>query len=295
MKIEGERESTNVEDRRGGGGGGMRMGRTGGVGIGGIVIAFIAAWLFGINPMTVLGLLGGGGSSTQAPVQQGATGGQPANDPQTKLLRVVLASTEDVWRTQLPQQIGKQYPPPALVLFSGRTSTQGCGVGETAAGPFYCPGDRKLYLDTQFFSTLKTRLGAPGDFAQAYVIAHEVGHHLQNVLGIMDKTDQLRGRMSQQQYDTQVSVRVELQADCLAGVWAHHAQDMRSLMQQGDLEEAITAAGAVGDDKLQRQSTGTARPETFTHGTSGQRTAWFTQGFKSGQIKQCDTFAVKQI
>lgn len=302
MKIDGERESDNIEDRRssgasGGASGGASFGGGGiggrHIGIGGVVVALIASYFLGINPLTVLGIMGGSGPApSSAPVRQGA--GPGVEDAQTKAIRVVLASTEDVWGKQF-QQSGKQYPPPKLVLFTGRTSTKGCGVGETAAGPFYCPGDRKVYIDLRFYETLKTRLGAPGDFAQAYVIAHEVGHHVQNVLGIMDQTDKLRGQMSQSDYDTKVSVRVELQADCFAGVWAHHAQEMRSIMQQGDLEEAINAAGAVGDDKLQQQSQGYVRPESFTHGTSRQRATWFTQGFKTGDMKQCDTFGARTI
>ena len=294
MKIDGERESDYVEDRRGGGfgptGGGSRLGG-GKVGIGGIAVAMIAAYFFGINPLTVLGLMGSGAPAGPAPHQAAGPG---VEDAQTKAVRVVLASTEDVWQAQF-KRIGKTYAPPRLVLFNGRTATQGCGVGETAAGPFYCPSDRKVYIDLKFYETLKNRLGAPGDFAQAYVIAHEVGHHVQNALGIMAKTDQMRGQMSQSHYDTKISVRIELQADCFAGVWAHHAQLMRQLLEQGDLEEAINAAGAVGDDKLQQQSQGYVRPESFTHGTAKQRASWFRRGFESGDMQQCDPFSARTL
>ncbi|KPF69505.1 metalloprotease [beta proteobacterium AAP99] len=293
MRWEGERESSNVEDRRGAGGGmggGPRIGGRG-IGLGTIVIAFVAAWLFGVNPMTVLSLLGGGGGAVQAPVQQQAPGAGPqANDEMSRFVRVVLASTEDVWR----QQLGSRYREPVLVLFSGRTPTGGCGVGDLAAGPFYCPADQKVYIDLRFYETLRSRLGAPGDTAQAYVIAHEVGHHVQNLLGIMNKVDGLRSRLSEAQNNA-LSVRVELQADCFAGIWGFHSQKAKGWFDQADIQEAINAAGAVGDDKLQREATGVVRPERFTHGTSEQRARWFMQGYKSGDIRQCDTFAAQAL
>ncbi|MFM2400205.1 MAG: hypothetical protein RL341_2362 [Pseudomonadota bacterium] len=294
MKWEGERQSSNVEDRRGAGGGlgGMLGGRRGGIGIGTIVIAFIAAWLFGINPMTVMSLLGGGGP--MAPAQQSApakTG--PVSDELGRFVSAVLGSTEDVWKTELPRQLGAQYREPKLVLFDNRTPTA-CGTGSTASGPFYCPGDQKVYIDLRFFETLRSRMGAPGDTAQAYVIAHEVGHHVQNLMGIMAKVDQLRARMSEAENNA-ISVRVELQADCFAGVWAHHSQKAKGWFEQGDLEEALNAAAAVGDDKLQREAQGYVRPDAFTHGTSKQRATWFRQGLQSGDMKQCDTFGARSI
>jgi uncharacterized protein len=297
MKWEGERQSGNVEDRRGTGGGGglggMLGGRRGGIGIGTIVIAFVAAWLFGINPMTVMSLLGGGGSVV-APSQQSAPARSgPVADELGRFVSTVLASTEDVWKTELPRQLGAQYREPRLVLFSGMTPTA-CGTGNTASGPFYCPGDQKVYIDLRFFETLRSRMGAPGDTAQAYVIAHEVGHHVQNLMGIMAKVDQLRARMSEAENNA-VSVRVELQADCFAGVWAHHSQKAKGWFDQGDLEEAMNAAAAVGDDKLQREAQGYVRPDAFTHGTSKQRATWFRQGLQSGDMKQCDTFGVRNI
>lgn len=293
MRWEGERESSNVEDRRGAGAGpsgaGRRIGGRG-IGLGTIVIAFVAAWLFGVNPMTVLNLLGGGGG-VPAPAQQRAPGAGPqANDEMSRFVRVVLASTEDVWRAQL----GPRYREPVLVLFSDRTATGGCGVGDLAAGPFYCPADQRVYIDLRFYETLRSRLGAPGDTAQAYVIAHEVGHHVQNLLGIMNKVDGLRSRLSEAQNNA-LSVRVELQADCFAGIWGFHSQKAKGWFDQADIQEAINAAGAVGDDKLQRQATGVVRPESFTHGSSEQRARWFMQGYRTGDIRQCDTFAAQSL
>jgi uncharacterized protein len=299
MRLEDQRESSNIEDRRGargglGGLGGMVGGRRGGVGLGTIVIALIAAWLFGINPMTVMGLLGGGVGPMQAPAQQQAApvAAGPMSDEMGKFVSKVLASTEDVWKVELPKQMNLQYRAPTLTLFEGRTPTA-CGTGDTASGPFYCPGDQKIYLDTSFYRILKERMGAPGDTAQAYVIAHEVAHHVQNMLGIMAKVDQLRTRMSQEQNNA-ISVRVELQADCLAGVWAHFVAG-KNIFESGDLEEALMAAAAVGDDKLQRESQGYVRPDSFTHGTSQQRATWFKQGLQTGDVKQCDTFSACNI
>ncbi len=292
MKWEGERQSNNFEDRRTGGGG-MRMGGGKGIGLGSIVIAFIAAWIFGINPMTVLGLLGGGGSAPatqQAPAQRPST---PSQDPQTAFTRTVLAQTEDVWNG-IFESSGSKYPAPTLVVFRGSTSTGGCGAGQAAMGPFYCPADRKIYIDLGFNETLKKQLGAPGDFAQAYVIAHEVGHHIQNVMGISDKVDQMRKRMSAREGNA-LSVRVELQADCFAGVWAHHRQKQTQFLETGDVEEAMNAAAKIGDDALQRAQNGQVVPDSFTHGTSAQRQRWFGQGLKTGSVKSCDTFSAQQL
>jgi len=288
MKWEGERQSENVEDRRdaGGGGGGFRIGG-GGIGIGTIVIAVLASWIFGINPLTVLGILGGGGPAIEAPASQGPAQRPPANDPAAAFVSTVLADTEDVWG-RVMQQGGTAYRQPKLVLFRGATPTA-CGTGQAAMGPFYCPGDQKVYLDLGFFDTLRARLGAPGDFAQAYVIAHEVGHHVQNQLGITGRVDGMRGRVSETQMNA-LSVRVELQADCFAGVWAHHSQQGKGWLDRGDLEEAMNAAAQIGDDTLQRKSQGAVVPESFTHGSSAQRQTWFRRGLESGNVAQCNTF-----
>lgn len=282
MKWEGQRESDNVEDRRGGGGGGFGIGG-GSVGIGGVVVALLASWIFGINPLTVLGLMSGGG---EAPSVQQAPG-QRAQDPATRFVRTVLADTEDVWGAYFTR--GQQrYPAPGLVIFAGRTPTA-CGTGESAMGPFYCPGDRKVYIDLNFYATLRDRLGAPGDFAQAYVIAHEVGHHLQNLMGTTQKLDEARQRVGKREYNA-LSVRLELQADCYAGVWAKLSQQGKGWLEQGDIEEGLNAASQIGDDMLQRRSQGTVVPESFTHGSSEQRMRWFKRGLDAGELKACDTF-----
>jgi len=287
MKWEGNRESDNVEDRRDGGGGGFG-GRS--IGIGSIAIALIASWLFGVSPMTVLNLLSGAGPG--APQSQQASAHKPpADDHMAKFVSTMLADTEDVWKDVFSQG-GASYREPKLVLFRGSTPT-GCGQGQAAMGPFYCPGDQKVYIDLGFYETLKTRLGAPGDFAQAYVIAHEVGHHVQNLLGISAKMDQLRQRVSPTEYNA-MSVRLELQADCFAGVWANHAQAARQLLEQGDVEEAMNAAARIGDDALQGASGRAVVPESFTHGSSAQRQRWFATGLKNGSVRACDTFAARQ-
>jgi uncharacterized protein len=294
MKWDGNRQSDNVEDARGssGGGGGRGMGLGGrSVGIGTIAIALVAGWVFGINPMTVLGLLSGGGSP--AAVQQQAPAGRPpADDSMARFVSTVLADTEDVWREEF-KKMGSTYREPKLVLFRGSLPTA-CGQGESAMGPFYCPGDLKVYIDLGFYETMRTRLGAPGDFAQAYVIAHEVGHHVQNLLGITQKVEAVRGRGSEAQQNA-VSVRLELQADCFAGVWANHAQAARQILEQGDVEEAMNAATQIGDDTLQRKSQGQVVPESFTHGTSAQRVTWFKRGLQTGSMNQCNTFEARQL
>ena len=293
MKWEGQRQSDNVEDRRDGGGGGGLGGRIGGrgVGLGTVAIALVAGWIFGINPLTVLGLLGGGGDGAAgpAPQVQQAPAARAPQDPLGQFVSTVLADTEDVWRQQFKAQ-GAQYQDPRLVLFRGATPTA-CGTGQTAMGPFYCPGDQKVYIDLAFYQTLRDKLGAPGDFAQAYVIAHEVGHHVQNLLGITAKIDAQRGRIPEARMNG-LSVRLELQADCLAGVWANHAQSSRQLLEQGDVEEALNAAAQIGDDKL---TGGRVRPESFTHGTSAQRVSWFKRGITSGRMADCNTFDVRQL
>ncbi len=294
MKWEGERQSDNVEDRRDAGpsgGGGFPIGGRG-IGLGTIVIALVGGWILGINPLTLLSALSGGGMPDSAVVQQAPAQRPPADDRMAAFVSTVLADTEDVWKQQF-SQMGGSYRDPKLVLFRGATPTA-CGTGQTAMGPFYCPGDQKVYIDLSFYDTLRSQLGAPGDFAQAYVIAHEVGHHVQNLMGITDKVDQARQRMSEAQANA-LSVRLELQADCFAGVWGYHAQQMRQILEQGDIEEALNAAGRIGDDALQRQSSGTVRPESFTHGSSAQRVNWFKRGMQSGDLKQCNTFETRQL
>ena len=294
MKWEGERQSENVEDRRGDDGGGRQgLGIGGrGIGLGTIAIALVAGWVFGINPMTVLSLLSGGGDAMPSVSQQTPAHKPPAQDKQAAFVSTVLADTEDVW-TSVLKNSGLRYDAPALVLFTGRTPTA-CGGGEAAMGPFYCPGDRKVYIDLGFFDTWRARLGAPGDFAQAYVIAHEVGHHVQQILGVTSKVDAMRGRASPAQMNT-VSVRVELQADCLAGVWTFHSQKGKGWLEQGDVDEALNAASQIGDDTLQRRSQGTVVPESFTHGSSEQRTRWFKRGQQSGQVADCNTFESRAL
>ncbi|MEF7613674.1 neutral zinc metallopeptidase [Aquincola sp. MAHUQ-54] len=288
MKWEGERQSSNVEDRRAGGGGGRLGGRS--IGLGGVAVALVAGWIFGINPLTILGLMeGGGGAPT---TQQGPAAAPPATDRAAAFVSTVLADTEDVWRAQL-RRGGAEYREPKLVLFRGAVGTA-CGTGQSAMGPFYCPGDQKVYIDLDFFDTLQQRLGAPGDFAQAYVIAHEVGHHVQNLLGISGKVDAMRGKVSEAQMNA-LSVRLELQADCLAGVWTHDSQQGKGWLEQGDVEEALNAASRIGDDTLQRQSQGTVVPESFTHGTSAQRVSWFKRGMTSGNMNDCNTFDARNL
>jgi predicted metalloprotease len=293
MKWEDQERSSNVEDRRGSGGGGMpRIGGRG-IGLGTIVIAVLASFIFGINPLTVLGLLSGGGiDQPVATQQQGPAPAPPPQDTAAAFVSTVLRDTEVVWGSVF-QGSGVAYREPRLVLFRGVQPTA-CGMGQSAMGPFYCPGDQKVYLDLDFFDTMQRRLNSPGDFARAYVIAHEVGHHVQNLLGITDKVDSMRGRVSEAQMNA-LSVRVELQADCLAGVWTHHSQRSKGWLEQGDIEEALNAAAQIGDDNLQRQSQGMVVPESFTHGSSAQRTAWFKRGLQGGSLQQCDTFNARQL
>lgn len=309
MRWEGERESENVEDRRGdedmggGGGGGFPMGGMAmGGGVGVIALILISAFL-GVDPGAILNQ----GPPGAGPMPPGARRGPPGPGPQFpgalaprrpsgpaspedarsgKFVRVVMASTEDVWRDIFPKQLKRRYQDPVMVLYSGQTRSA-CGAADSAIGPFYCPADRKVYLDTSFFEELSQRFKAPGDFAAAYVIAHEVGHHVQNQLGYSDKVQSQRGRVSKVEYN-HLSVRLELQADFLAGVWAYHAQQKRKILEPGDLEAAIRAAAAVGDDRLQRQSRGTVVPDSFTHGSSEQRMRWFKRGFETGDVTLMD-------
>lgn len=291
MKWEGNRQSDNVEDaRQGGGRRGLPFGGGRSVGIGTIVVALVAGWIFGINPLTVLGLLSGGGSPTA--VQQAPAGAPPADDTMARFVSTVLADTEDVWHAQF-REMGGTYREPKLRLFRGSEPTA-CGTGQSAMGPFYCPGDEKVYIDLSFYETMRTRLGAPGDFAQAYVIAHEVGHHVQHLMGITDRVDSARGKVSQAEQNA-LSVRLELQADCFAGVWAHHAEAARQILEAGDVEEGLNAASQIGDDALQQRSQGTVQPESFTHGSSAQRVAWFKKGLAGGSVQQCNTFEARQL
>jgi predicted metalloprotease len=285
MRTDDGRESENIEDRRG-----MRVGGKGllGGGIGTVVLVLVAMY-FGVDPSVVLNQAGNlpGAQQQSAPVAS-----SPEDEKTKQFLSVVLADTEDTWG-RIFQQAGKQYEDPKLVLFSGQVQSA-CGTADAAMGPFYCPGDHKLYLDMSFFNDLSSRYGAPGDFAQAYVLAHEVGHHVQNLLGISDKVHAAQQRASEAEAN-QLSVRLELQADCFAGIWANNADKQRHILEAGDVEEALAAASGVGDDRLQKQSRGVVVPESFTHGTSEQRMYWFSRGAKSGDIKDCDTFSVRQI
>ena len=290
MKWEGNRQSDNVEDRRSRGGGMPSFGGRS-IGIGTVVIALVGGMVFGINPLTILSALSGGdGASVQQ--QQGTAQRPPADDTMARFVSTVLADTEDVW-TGVFRQGGAQYREPALVLFRGATQTA-CGAGQAAMGPFYCPADQKVYIDLGFYETLKNQLGAPGEFAQAYVIAHEVGHHVQNLLGISTQVDQQRGRVSKAQYNL-LSVKLELQADCFAGVWAHKAQNARQILEQGDVEAAMNAAARIGDDALQRANGRAVVPESFTHGTSAQRQRWFSTGLRQGDVQACDTFSARSL
>ncbi len=285
MKWQLGRRSGNIEDRRG-----MSVGRgAGGLGIGGIVIVSIIALLMGKNPLELLGLLSqqGGADTTQS--QPATPGAPPANDEATQFVSTILGSTEDVWGKQL-----QNYTAPKLVLFSGQVASA-CGTASAAVGPFYCPGDQQVYLDTSFFDEMKSRLGGGGDFAQAYVIAHEVGHHIQNLTGVSNKVDALRAHGENMEGDNGLSVRMELQADCYAGVWANLAQQQHQWLEAGDVEEALNTATAIGDDRLQKEARGTVVPDSFTHGTSAQRVRWFRNGFDSGDVGHCDTFAAKQL
>lgn len=290
MKWEGNRQSDNVEDRRSGGGGAPMLGGRN-IGIGTIVIALVGGWVLGVNPLTILGVISGG-DGMPATQQQAPAQAPPANDTMAKFVSTVLADTEDVW-TQIFRQGGATYQDPRLVLFRGAIATA-CGTGQSAMGPFYCPGDQKVYIDLSFYDQLKNQLGAPGDFAQAYVIAHEVGHHVQNLLGISGQVDQMRGRVSKVEYN-KLSVKLELQADCLAGVWAHHADSQRQILEQGDVQEAMNAAAKIGDDALQKAQTGQIVPDSFTHGSSAQRQRWFKTGLQTGSVQSCDTFSASTL
>lgn len=281
MLWQGRRGSSNVEDRRGVSGGQVAVG--GGL-IG--VIALVLNFLLGGDPSQL---------PQQLPMQgreQLSTEEQAAEDQRAAFVKVVLAETEDIWNAQF-QKMGKDYPEPVLVMFREAVQS-GCGSASAASGPFYCPANQKVYIDLSFYQDLQTRFQAPGDFAMAYVIAHEVGHHIQNYLGISDKVHNLRQQLSKGEYN-KYSVMLELQADFLAGVWAHHTQKMKNILEAGDIEEALTAANAIGDDRLQQEAQGQVVPESFTHGTSQQRMYWFKKGYQTGDINQGDTFNAPEL
>jgi predicted metalloprotease len=287
MRLDDSRESSNVEDRRSSGGGGIGIGK-GTVGIGTIVLALVAMY-FGVDPSVVLNMAGqGGGGMTQQ--QAAGPRGAPA-DAEGQFVAKILGETEDTWRAVFKQQTTGAYKEPTLVLFRGATPTA-CGTGQSAMGPFYCPPDQSVYIDLAFFQEMKNKLNAPGDFAQAYVIAHEVGHHVQNLLGTMDRVN--KQRSAQPNRANELSVRLELQADCYAGIWANKANAARQIVQEGDIEEALGAATAVGDDTLQRKTQGRVVPESFTHGSAAQRVSWFKRGWQQGTLGACDTFANAQ-
>lgn len=291
MRWRQGRRSTNIDDRRSARGGV----RAGGLGIGGLIIVALAAWFFGIDPSVVLqGISDQPGVQTPGTPQKRSKAEEEAKD----FVATVLGYTEDAWKP-IFSDMGRTYKAPTLVLFSGSTRSA-CGLGQAAMGPFYCPGDQKVYIDLSFFSELKRKLGAPGDFAQAYVVAHEVGHHVQTLLGISQAVTRKRQQVSRTE-SNQLSVRMELQADCFSGVWAKVANEQARrktgtpLLETGDLEEGLNAAEAIGDDRLQRRSQGYVVPDSFTHGSSAQRVRWFSRGYQSGDIAQCDTFAASQL
>jgi len=284
MKWIGRRQSGNVEDRRGGGGGGIPGGIFTKGGLFTVVLIIIISLITGKNPLSLLEQSGLGGN--ESTVEQQNYTPTPEEEEMSQFVRVVLAETEDVWSKQM-----QNYRAPTLVLFTEQVES-GCGFASSASGPFYCPTDEKVYIDLSFYDELKNRLGAPGDFAQAYVIAHEVGHHVQHILGISDKIQGLRNQLSEKENNA-LSVRLELQADFLAGVWAHYANKETHIIEPGDFEEALGAANAIGDDRLQKQSQGYIVPDSFTHGTSEQRMRWFRKGYETGDTKQGDTFSVK--
>ena len=283
MRWKSGRRSTNIEDRRG-----ARAPKMIGGGIGTIVLVLVAMY-FGVDPTPLLqGMQSGGVSSSGTR----PTEADLRNDPLADMVAVVMGDTEDVWSEVFAAK-GRRYQAPTLVMFTGATRSA-CGLGQAAMGPFYCPADQKAYIDLGFYDQMRTRFKAPGDFAQAYVIAHEVGHHVQNLLGISGKVHQMKQSMGETAGNA-LSVRLELQADCLAGVWANRAHKARNILEAGDVEEALNAASAIGDDTLQRQSQGTVVPESFTHGTSAQRQRWFRVGLDSGDADRCDTFGVERI
>lgn len=294
MRLDEISESTNVEDRRGQGGfgGGMPGGRAG-LGFGTIAILTIVGYLLGINPAILIGGAEMIGVGRETITQRTSAPSSPQEDQLRTFVARVLKTNEDVWQQVLPQQAGVQFRPAPLVIFRGATRSA-CGGAQSAMGPFYCPADTRIYLDMSFFEEMRTKMRAGGDFAYAYVIAHEMGHHIENLLGILPKVQAAQARLSRREANG-LSVRVELMADCLAGVWAHHANNRWRILEQGDLEEALAAAAAIGDDRLQKAAQGYVVPDSFTHGSSEQRVRWLTQGLRTGDVRQCDTFNSRAI
>ena len=293
MRWIGDRESDNIEDRRGGSGMPIAVGGIGGIGA---IIVLVVGLFLGIDPSTLLALLNGDQAQpqqtdTQTVDGRPSQGSEAGHDRTRQFVAVVLADTEDVWR-QVFESGGKTYVEPKLVLYTGQIASA-CGLASAASGPFYCPNDQKVYLDLSFFEEMRSRFNAPGEFADAYVVAHEIGHHVQNSLGIL-KTAKSEEASSDRRGANAISVQVELQADCLAGFWAHRADRTKHIIEQGDVEAAMNAASAVGDDRLQRQSRGTVVPDSFTHGSSAQRVRWFKRGLESDDTRQCDTFATNE-
>jgi predicted metalloprotease len=308
MRWEDFRMSDNVDDRRGGGDGGglgIPMGR-GGLGMGTIIILGLVGWALGIDPRILISgaeMMGGGGGMSGyeqsvprreqgAPAPRGQRSAPP-EDQMGRFAAAILGNTEDIWKDVLPKQVNKPYVPPKMVLFSGATRSR-CGSASSAMGPFYCPLDQTVYIDLSFFQEMQRRFRAGGDFAYAYVIAHEVGHHVENQLGLLGRVQQRQQEVGRAEAN-QLSVRVELMADCLAGVWAHHSEQRYKALEEGDVEEAMAAAEAIGDDRLQKQSQGRVVPDSFTHGSSAQRVRWFMTGLKGGQVQACDTFRAPRV
>ncbi len=305
MRLDNERPSGNIEDRRGMGrgfgfprGGGLRVpvGGRGGIGIGGLVVILVISYFLGINPLDILS---GGGiqvptdrSQSEQSAGSGSQTGTPSGEMEQFVARV-LGSTERVWGEAFPKAFGRQYEAPKLVLFSGAVQSA-CGMAQSAMGPFYCPPDSRVYIDLSFFQDMEQRLGASGDFAQAYVIAHEVGHHVQNLLGIAEKVTRARMQSPEAEANA-LSVKMELQADCFSGVWAKSADETAKILEEGDIEEGLNAASQIGDDRLQRRSQGYVVPESFTHGSSEQRVRWFKRGYESGDVNTCDTFKAQSL
>ena len=284
MKWQGRRGSRNIEDRRRSGGGTRRAGGVGGVGA---IVLLLAGWYFGFD---VSGFIGDGGGAVGSSQNVEIT---PQDERAAEFVSVTLADTEEVWTDVFRSQVGEAYAPPTLVLFKGSTQSA-CGGASAATGPFYCPPEKKAFLDTEFFTTMEQRLGAGGDFAAAYVVAHEIAHHVQNELGILGQANQLRAQVDEAQSNA-ISVRIELQADCFSGIWAKSVQAKFGSLERGDIAEAMNAAKQIGDDTLQRNAGRTVQPHTFTHGTSEQRQRWFARGFESGAMEDCDTFSATQL
>lgn len=286
MRLDNDQESQNVEDRRGGGFG--FGGRS--IGIGTVIVALAASYFFGINPAVIFNAASGGAGPNAVQQDSRARQQSPANDEKTVFVRKVLGNTERTWQEIFQAQFHRDYQKPTLVLYSGQTQTA-CGTGQAAMGPFYCPGDQKVYIDLSFYQQMRDQFGVGGDFAQAYVIAHEIGHHVQKLIGISDQVDRARSRMNRSQANA-LSVRVELQADCFAGVWAAVAQrDNNRLIEKGEIEQGLQTAAAIGDDRLQSEHGGRVMPDSFTHGSSEQRQRWLKRGLDSGDVRQCDTFS----